>query len=85
MPDTRATFSQEVRNLIEASGHKPAALGRLAGLNSGMIARFLANERGLTTRSLDALAKALNFGVAERIKPRLGRPPGRPSSKGPTA
>lgn len=69
----RATFSDELRDLIDRDGRAPFAIARAAGVDHAALSRFLAGTRGLTTATLDALAGALGFHLAAPTRPR-GRP-----------
>lgn len=64
MPAAAArTFSDQIRDAIRECGMPVAQLGRLADVDHGVIHRFLADDRGLTTATLDKLADALGIRV----------------------
>ena len=69
----RATFSDELRNAIERSDLTPYALGKAAGIDPGILSRFLAGRRGVTSDTIDRIASTLglHLGTATRGK---GRP-----------
>ena len=69
----RATFSDELRDAIERSDLTPYALGKAAGIDPGILSRFLAGRRGVTSDTIDRIAFALglHLGTATRGK---GRP-----------
>jgi transcriptional regulator with XRE-family HTH domain len=70
---TRATFSDELRDAIERSDLTPYALGKAAGIDPGILSRFLAGRRGVTSDTIDRIASTLglHLGTATRGK---GRP-----------
>jgi hypothetical protein len=69
----RATFSDELRDAIERSDLTPYALGKAAAVDPGIISRFLAGRRGVTSDTIDRIASTLglHLGTATRAK---GRP-----------
>ena len=69
----RATFSDELRDQIDRSGLTAYALGQSAGVDPGVISRFMREERGLTTATIDRLARALGLHLAAPIRAK-GRP-----------
>jgi transcriptional regulator with XRE-family HTH domain len=82
---TRATaakhcVSYQLRELIEARGLTAYGLGQLAGVDPGVISRFLRAERTITLDTLDRLADALGLRLVEvaargRGRPRKAGPP----------
>jgi hypothetical protein len=70
---TRATFSDELRDAIERSGLTPYALGKEAAVDPGILSRFLAGRRGMTTDTVDRITATLglHLGAPARAK---GRP-----------
>ena len=69
----RATFSDELRDAIEASDHTPYALGKAAGVDPGILSRFLAGRRGMTSDTIDRVAGALGLHLGAPARGR-GRP-----------
>ncbi len=58
---SRATFSDELRDAIERSGMTAYAVGRESGVDPGILSRFLAGRRGVTSDTIDRLAAALGW------------------------
>lgn len=69
----RATFSDELRDAIDRDGRSPYAISKAAGVDAGILSRFLSGQRGITSDTIDRLASALglHLGTATRSK---GRP-----------
>jgi hypothetical protein len=63
-PDRR-TISHQLREAVLADGRTAYALGQAAGIDPGVIQRFLNQERGLTLDTVDRLALALNLRLLE--------------------
>jgi plasmid maintenance system antidote protein VapI len=77
MPAIVRTISDQLRDSIRDSGLSVRELGKRADVDAGMIHRFLADERGLTTPSVDRLAEALGLRLAEA----RGRARARPATR----
>jgi transcriptional regulator with XRE-family HTH domain len=67
MPPKRqaASVSEKIRETIEARKLSAAAVAIEARINSSVVSRFLARERGMTSDSLDAVAEALGLRLVE--------------------
>jgi hypothetical protein len=70
---SRATFSGELRDAIDRSGLTHYALGDKAGVDPGIISRFMRDERAITSVTADRLISALGLHLASPVKGR-GRP-----------
>ena len=72
----RATISDQLREIIlsRGPGH---AVARSAGVDPGIISRFLRHERGLTLETLNRLAEALGLRLVEI--PRAADQPRKPA------
>lgn len=70
---TRTTFSDEIRDAIDRDGRTPYAIARDAQVDPGILSRFLAGKRSMTTDTLDRLAPALGLHLATATRGR-GRP-----------
>jgi transcriptional regulator with XRE-family HTH domain len=68
-PRARPALSAQVRDVIESRGLTPTELGRLAGVDPTVIARFVAGEREVRTGTLDRIAAALHLRVVEDAPP----------------
>jgi transcriptional regulator with XRE-family HTH domain len=68
----RKTFSDEIRDLVEASGFSRYAICKGTGLDNGAMSHFLAGHRGLSLDSLDLLAGFLDLHVVA-AKAKRGR------------
>lgn len=57
-------------------------LGKLAGLDAGLVSRFIDRKRGLTTHSLDRLAGAMGLHLTPIEAPKVVQPiPADPASE----
>jgi transcriptional regulator with XRE-family HTH domain len=63
-------IDQALRAAIAARGLTAAALGRAAGVDSGVVKRYLERKRGLTLATADKLAAALGLRL---VAPHVGR------------
>ena len=70
---SRTSFSDEVRDAIERDGMSPHAIAKASGVDPGVVSRFLAGRRAITTDSLDRLAATLGLHLAATTCQR-GRP-----------
>jgi transcriptional regulator with XRE-family HTH domain len=68
----RHTVSQQLRDVIRHRGLTAYALARDAGIDPGMVSRFLTGERSLRLDSVDRIAAALGLRLVE-----VGRAKGR--------
>ena len=79
MPATARTVSDQLRDAIRDCGFSVRELGKQADVDDGIIHRFLADQRGLTTATIDRLAEALGLRLVEsRGRGRVG-PAARPA------
>ncbi len=71
------TLSYQLREVIEARGLSAYAAGKLAGVDPGVVQRFLTGERDIRLETADRLALALGVRLVEvgRVaRPRVSRP-----------
>lgn len=61
--DSVMTFSEQLRMAIRESPKSLYQIGEESGVSRGVLSRFLAGERGITTDTLDRLAGVLNLQV----------------------
>ncbi len=74
----RHTVSQQLRDVIDSRGLTPYAVAKLAGIDPGMVARFVSGERDLRLETVDRIAQALGLRLVE-----VGRAKGRTSKIAP--
>jgi plasmid maintenance system antidote protein VapI len=60
------TISDQLRAAIQNSGKTAYAVAKVAGVDPGVVQRFVKGERGLTLDTVDRLAAALNLELSER-------------------
>ena len=72
-PTSRQVISGQLRMMIQARGMTAYALGQQAGVDPGMIQRFLNQERDIRLDTLDRLADVLGLRLVEGARGR-GRP-----------
>ena len=65
MPTTVRTLTAQLRDEIRDSGMSVRELGKKADVDDGMIHRFLSDERGLTTATVDRLALVLGLKLVD--------------------
>ncbi len=68
----RHTVSAQLRVVIDSRGLTPYAVAKLAGIDPGMVARFVSGERDLCLATVDRIAAALSLRLVE-----VGRAKGR--------
>ena len=68
----RPTISAQVREVIALRGLGPTELGRLAGVDKGVVSRFIAGTRDIQAGTLDKIATALRLRLVEDAPPRAG-------------
>jgi len=71
------TLSYQLREVIEARGLSAYAAGKLAGVDPGVVQRFLTAERDIRLETADRLALALGVRLVEvgrAVRPRATRP-----------
>ena len=67
----RRVFSDQLREAIRRSGQSLLGIAQATGVDDGILSRFMRNERGLTTRSIDKLCQY--FGLELRESKQKGR------------
>lgn len=72
MPTARS-FSDQLRDAIRDSGFPVRELGERSGVDDGVIHRFLNEQRGLTTGTVDKLTEALGLRLTEGRRPAATR------------
>lgn len=77
MPAARS-LSDQLRDAIRDSGLSVREIGRRADVDPGQLHRFLGQERGLTTDTLDRIAAALGLRLVEAPRPRRRKAAARP-------
>jgi DNA-binding phage protein len=60
------TISGQLKAAIVASGITHYAIGKAAGVSSGMILRFMAGERDLRLETVDKIAAALGLRLTDQ-------------------
>jgi transcriptional regulator with XRE-family HTH domain len=72
----RHTLSSQLRDVIQSRGLTAYAVARDAGVDPGMVSRFLTGERDIRLATADRIALALNVRLVEiaRAKARAARP-----------
>jgi transcriptional regulator with XRE-family HTH domain len=63
-------FSEQLRDAMGSSGHTAAELAELAGVDAGVISRFLAAKREIRTGTVDRIAEALGLRIVEVVRPK---------------
>jgi transcriptional regulator with XRE-family HTH domain len=81
-PTGRHTLSYQLRELIEARGLSAYAVGQLAGVDPGVVQRFVTGRRDVLMGTADRIAAALGLRLVEVA--RKGRPPGRAATSATT-
>jgi plasmid maintenance system antidote protein VapI len=66
MPRKNATFSDQLRKAIAGDGRTLYRLAKESGITPSVLGRFIANERGLTTTTLDKLVEVLAVELTKR-------------------
>jgi len=64
MARKRFTFSDELRQAVDACGLSRYRICKELGIAESTLSRFMSGERGLTMKSLDRLAALLDLHVA---------------------
>src|SRR4051794_15537512 len=71
----RHTLAYQLREIIDARGLTPYAAGQLAGVDPGVLSRFMRGRRDIRLDTADRLAAALGIRLVEVArKPRAVRP-----------
>lgn len=60
------TFTEQLRQLIEASGESRYRIGVETGIDHATISRFMSGKGGLSMPNLDALAEHLGWKVVAK-------------------
>ena len=68
-PSERHSLTYQLREIIESRGLTAHGLGRLAGVDAGVISRFLTGQRDIRMETADRIAAALGLRLIE-----VGRP-----------
>lgn len=71
---SRQVLSRQLRAAILDRGLTAYALGRDAGVDAGVIQRFLNEERDIRMETADRLAEVLGLRLVEAARPSRGRP-----------
>jgi len=64
----QATFSDEIKRAIRASGLTVYRLAKLSGVDKSVISRFLSGKMGMHTENLDKVAAVLGLRVTTGTK-----------------
>lgn len=64
-PQPPRSLSDQLKGIIKRRGLTAYAIAQAAELDASVVSRFLADERGLTTQSLDRIADALGLELRE--------------------
>jgi transcriptional regulator with XRE-family HTH domain len=64
------SFSEQLRDTMGSSGHTGAELAELAGVDPGVISRFMAGKREIRTATIDKIAEALGLRLVEVARPK---------------
>ena len=76
---SRGVISGQLRAMIQARGETASELGRQAGVDPGVIQRFLNEERAVSLETLDRLADLMGLRLIEGAKGKA-RAPRRPAA-----
>jgi transcriptional regulator with XRE-family HTH domain len=82
-PPAGHDISDQLREIIASRGLSGYAVGQLAGVNPGQVARFLGRQRGLTLETVDKIGRGLGLRLIEVAARR--RPVRSATTAGPTA
>ena len=72
---SKHTLSYQLREIIEARGLTAYAVARLAGVDPGVVSRFLTGARDIRMETADKLASALGLRLVEVARRGRGRAP----------
>jgi transcriptional regulator with XRE-family HTH domain len=64
----RASFSDQLRDLILSCGTSRYALARQVGVSESALSRFMAGKQGLTLATLDKLADVLGIEIVVKVQ-----------------
>lgn len=73
-------LSGQIRRIVAGCGVSRYAICKEAGIDQGMLSRFMACKAGLSMETLDALGQVLKLGVVAKGKPKR-IPKGKPGRK----
>ena len=79
MAEARGVIGTQLRAMIRARGETASELGRQAGVDPGVIQRFLNEERDIRVETLDRLAEVMGLRLIEGAKGKA-RAPRRPAA-----
>jgi transcriptional regulator with XRE-family HTH domain len=78
------TFSDQIRDAIEASGVTRYALAKQAGIAESALSRFMSGKQSMSLATLDRIAETLGLQVIVGVpEVRKSRKPGRPKKEKP--
>jgi transcriptional regulator with XRE-family HTH domain len=75
-------FSEQLRDAMGSSGRTGAELAKLAGVDPGVISRFLAGKREIRTGTVDRITTALSLRLVEVERQPKGKGPRPAKTKG---
>lgn len=61
MAKRKESASEQLREAIRAGGQSLCQIAKACGVDDGALSRFMRDERGLTTRSVDRLCQHLGL------------------------
>lgn len=73
-PTNNQRISNQLRDIIEASGESRYEIAKQTGIDQSALSRFMSGERGLSMTVLDTLADYLELDIVSRrrtVKARL--------------
>lgn len=73
-PTNNQRISNQLRDIIEASGESRYEIAKQTGIDQSALSRFMSGERGLSMTALDTLADYLELDIVSRrrtVKARL--------------
>lgn len=77
---SRQGLTDQLREVIHSREMTAYAVGQLAGVDAGVVQRFLSGKRDILMGTADRIAAALGVRLVETA--RKGRPPGRGNGAG---
>lgn len=63
MARRRMKLSDQVRQAVDASGMSRYEIGKAAGIDKGLLSKFMSGKRNMSVPTLDALADVLNLNI----------------------
>ena len=61
--DNRRRFSDQIRDVVNASGLSRYAICKAIGFNQGAMSRFMSGKGGMSLETLDRLAELLGLSI----------------------